>query len=248
MTIDGDIVDPSLFSRVERVYIHEMAHVYTLTNNIASRPGPLGVAHLYFSELANSLEWEWCAADEFYADVILLVTLPGTATTYWYNCIESSDYDSRTDHATEVVRQALNGQIPDWLYETYQRADGGLDLEAVWEDVMTIKDRYVRTTVIYQLRDAFGGYCSDRYVQRAKSIGSNIRNPWKDGGCTEDTNAGATSTMSVITPDRASSLGMVDTGRPTVEVGYTSSTVHSAQGRTVAGEPASSSGKAASPK
>ena len=175
MIIDSDITDPSYFFRAQKVYIHEMAHVYTLTNNIASQPAPLGVAHLYFSQLADETGWPWCEADELYADVVLLVTLPDTATTYWYNCISS---DATSEEAMVVVRQALNGQMPGWLYETYQRDDDSLDLDAIWEEVKAIKDRYVRTTVIYQLRNEFGGYCSHSHA------GSSVRNPWRAGGCT----------------------------------------------------------------
>ena len=143
-------------------YIHEMAHVYTLTNNIASHPGPLGVAHLYFSQVANTLDSDWCSAEELYADAILSYTLPESSPTYLYNCIRA---DEAFEEAVEVARQALNGQMPDWLYETYRGADGSLDLDAIWAEVKAIKDDGVSTTVAYRLRNEFGGYCSPAQVR-----------------------------------------------------------------------------------
>ena len=161
-------------------YLHEMAHVYTLTNGIADTPGPLGVAHLYFIRFAREARdsgYANCIPEEIYAEtgVALIFSFAGTYGGYWSGCPLDTPTDEPTEEAVKVVRQAFSGQMPDWLYETYQRTDGSLDLETLWEEVKAIEYYLARHTIIYQLRNEFGGYCSE--------YRPTMRNPWKDGGC-----------------------------------------------------------------
>ena len=58
--------------------IHEMAHAYTLANRVTDTPGPLAIAHLYFKSLGLG-----CDAPELYADVLTLLTLGSSYSSYW---------------------------------------------------------------------------------------------------------------------------------------------------------------------
>ena len=58
------------------LYTHELAHIYTLSNNLAAKPGPVAVAFLYFSELANAANDNDCKASELYADAAKFTIFP----------------------------------------------------------------------------------------------------------------------------------------------------------------------------
>ncbi|MYB40375.1 fibronectin type III domain-containing protein [Candidatus Saccharibacteria bacterium] len=164
------------------IYAHELAHVYTLTNDLAEEPAPLAFAHLYFSRLANGSGSSNCWAEELYADTAAVMIFPSGRDYYWTSACPGQTRP--TAEAIEVVRQAFNGQVPDWFYETYEDSSGAVDLEAVWSDVKAMEDDWFSLTVAYQLRNAFGGYC-DAYQAGRSADGRDVtvRNPWRDGGC-----------------------------------------------------------------
>ena len=172
---------------------HELAHVYTLANNVAATPGPLGVARLYFHVLATgvSLENPVCPSVELFADAVVLLTLGDrfpSSGTYWPGC--STITDTVTEQALAVVRSATAGQMPSWLGDTYNDSDGNPDLARVWRDVKAIwagrSSLGYRATAVFQLRYAFGGYC-DNQKATDSAFGSGVtRNPWRDGGCVPD--------------------------------------------------------------
>ena len=167
------------------LYLHEVVHVYTLSNNVAARPGPLGVAHLYFSRLANASAADECKPSELYADAGKYTLFPEDYSNYWVAGCPSIDSNGPTAEAIEVARQAFGGQMPDWLYETYEKPDGSLDLTGLWDEVKAVESDWYRTTIIYQLRKEFGGYCNES-VARNSAFGElavDIDNPWRDGGC-----------------------------------------------------------------
>ncbi|MCY4364802.1 MAG: cadherin domain-containing protein [Chloroflexi bacterium] len=194
------------YSGLEYVIVHELAHIYTLANSITSSPGPLGAAHLYFYDLVpfsyglqhfSESEYFSCKPIELYADALSIVTL-GTedvsAGSYWRSC----DYITETvsAEAITVVSSAARGDMPSWLADTYENADGNLDLDRIWAEVKAIEDTKDRAVVVYHLRNSFGGYCNNRKAD-ASAFGNGVtRNPWSDGGCQplEPTNVTVTST------------------------------------------------------
>ena len=157
--------------------IHEMAHAYTLANRVADTPGPLAIAHLYFESLGLG-----CSAAELYADVLTLLTLGTRYSSYWGPCNGSNE--DRQAEAFDVVRSAVNGEMPQWFADTYTDSEGEPDLERLWTDVQDLHGR-VRTVAIYQLRNGFGGYCDNRAVKYALSYGHEeaLSQPWLDGSC-----------------------------------------------------------------
>ena len=175
----------SLFLESQDVILHEIVHAYTLTNEIANHPGPLGMAHLYFSRMVNETDSDWCKdkAQELYADAGAALIFPSPHAFYWGGSCTPSGIYAPTEEAIEIVRQAFNGQIPDWFYANYQRDDGELDLEMIWAEVKAMELHWVRTIVVYQLRNEFGGYCDPLQAGRSASGYSDVRNPWRDGGC-----------------------------------------------------------------
>lgn len=184
------------------LYAHEMAHVYTITNDISPRPGTLAMAFLYFNHLAKDSDIDWCTGRELYADAASLLVIDYGSDSYWRDGCPSEGLNTPTPEAIEVVRQAFTGQIPDWFQQNHQSADGSLDLESIWQAVKGVENPFYRTTVVYQLREEFGGYCNPAQANdSAFSSSSDLRNPWRDGGCTPQSPQNI-----VIEPDRWGSM------------------------------------------
>ena len=171
------------------VIIHELGHVYTLTNDVASAPAPLGIAHLYFLALVSpdgrGGPGSACDAKELYADGLLILTLGHGArdrSRYWRQC--SVIDDTVSEQALGVLGSAAAGQMPSWFADTYNDSVGDPDLARVWADVKAMLGALDRQrAVVYQLRDAFGGYCDDSKATESAFADGVARNPWGEGGC-----------------------------------------------------------------
>ena len=169
------------------VIIHELAHVYTLANDVASTPAPVGIAHLYFLALVSPDGREGpgsaCNAIELYADGLLILTLGDGGrdpSRYWRQC---SAADTATEQALAVLGSAATGQMPSWFADTYNDSVGDPDLVRVWADVKVLSGLERQRAIVYQLRDAFGGYCDDSKATESAFADGVTRNPWNDGGC-----------------------------------------------------------------
>ena len=181
LTIAIYVIDnPSTLSTL----VHELAHIYTLSHGAASNPEPMAIAYLYFDQLAQNacLPWELYAetAESWDTDIIKNV-----GAWNWYTCGHLPS--SPTPEAITVVRQAFSGQMPNWFYETFQKADGSLDYAKLWT---AVKDSggSGQNTVIPMLRDSFGGYCSEQAVWDTTFSLDRfelppLAQPWRDGGC-----------------------------------------------------------------
>ena len=174
--------------RVIYLITHELAHVYTLATGVSASHGPLGVARLYFHVLTagGTLGGSYCDPIELFADALVILSLGDqyqNSRSYWAVCIVTTD--TVTVEALGAVRSALSGQMPSWFADTYNDTEGNPDLARVWREVKAISaapDGF-RETVVFQLRDAFGGYCDNRKATES-AFGSGVtRNPWRDGGC-----------------------------------------------------------------
>ena len=184
--------------------VHELGHVYSLANGMASKPGPLGIAHLYLDDLvfpsyenlsAQELWRSGCDPSELYADALSIVTFgDGYAddANYWSSC--NLITDTVSDQALAVFRSAAAGEMPSWFADTYNDADGDPDLERLWLDVKAIRDGDDRRAAVFQLRNSFGGYCDNQKATDSVFGSGTTRNPWRDGGCVPDapTNVSAT--------------------------------------------------------
>ena len=184
------------------ILIHEMAHVFSLTNGFVDEPAPLGAAYLYFDSLGIASHAS-CRSSELFADILQLSVVGASANRgqgdailgYWERC--NRDYqvghaDPLTEEALTVVRSALSGQMPQWFVDTYHDSNGNADLEQLWSDIKSMKrGKGARSVVAYRLRDQFGGYCGNPQVAAVLDIESSseresddeIRNPWRNGGC-----------------------------------------------------------------
>ena len=163
--------------------LHEMAHVFTLTGRLPTHPGPLGIAQLYFYELASG----GCDPAEILADMFALSVSGGLQLTYWGACNDSyspAGTDPLTDKALAAVRSAVAGQAPQWFEDTYHDDAGDPDLEQVWTDLQSMPEGTYRSVAARLFRGEFGGYCDDGKVGEALQSGATvITNPWHDGGC-----------------------------------------------------------------
>ena len=163
--------------------VHEMAHVYTLSNRVVANPAPIAAAYLYFSKITHQGDWRECPAYEIYAETAIALVFSIRSSSEWRKCTVIS-YDI-SDEAVEVVSQAFSGQMPQWFYDTFQDDETGqLDYQAIWAAIGRIETRASQLTVINQFRYSFGGYCSEDDVWEASlSVSGFTGQYWVDGGC-----------------------------------------------------------------
>ena len=179
------------------VAVHELAHHFVMDHRVALKPGPVAAGWMFFKAL-NSGD---CDIVEIYAEIAAYVTLKFVRDDPWtYRPIGASacspvGYLPSTTSQT-VVKSAIKGEMPQWLYDTYS-TDGtsdGLDLDQLWADVEETSiydpsyDHLVLmispSQIAYGFRDSFGGFCSHAEAVRllADDEAADL-NPWVDGGC-----------------------------------------------------------------
>ena len=172
--------------------LYRLAWVYTMTNEVSSNPGPLGIAYIYFELFFQQpvVPYAGCSPKFLYLDVVVSVVLESlSGADRWNWCMERKRSEDAT--ALEVVGSALNGQTPTWFADTYHDPEGSPDLERFWTHVQRATNNDL---VAYQLRDSFGGYCDTDphwWIRIYRSVrplydplGMDILvNPWRDGGC-----------------------------------------------------------------
>ena len=171
---------------------HELAHVYTLSNSVTSTPAPLGVAHLYFSSWEGRAGGGWYPY-EYYADALTYL-IHGAPIFSSFFTLCSGVTDSLIEEAVAVVRSAASGTIPSWFATTYNDSNGDPDLERVWALVRAMPGSDQRAAVVFQLRDAFGGYCDNQKATESAFLSGSTRNPWSDGGCVPEAPANVSAT------------------------------------------------------
>ena len=179
------------------VAVHELAHHFVMDYRVALKPGPVAAGWMFFEAL-NSAD---CDIVEIYAVIAAYVTLkfvrddPSRYRPVGASACSPVGYPPSTE-SQAVVKSAIKGEMPQWLYDTYS-TDGtsdGLDLDRLWADIeeTSIYDpRYDHLVLIispshiaYGFRDSFGGFCSHTEAVRllADDEASDL-NPWVDGGC-----------------------------------------------------------------
>ena len=171
----------SLNDRNMENLVHELAHVYTGSDGATTSPGPIAIAHLYFDQLSDGNGR--CTGDELYAEAaqMLVPSRYNYFTYYWHNC---SHLPSRvTPEAIKAVEEAFAGRTPQWFYDTFQKTDGSLDYEMLWTAVRNMLRPNDRKIVVYQLRNEFGGYCSEQAARDSAFGDLQLAQPWRDGGC-----------------------------------------------------------------
>ncbi len=214
--VSGLSIGPSTFKNPTGNYalIHEMGHVYTLTNDISEDSAPIGVAHLYLHLLrtehaAEARDPARCLSDELYADLAVMAFFDqysyfdpqrglnhglanGINMPYWVSCGFRLDQSTNSAVATEMPAITksvfVDQEIPQWFYDTYQKTDGSIDLEKLWSDInISAGSTATIKPIAYHLRNKFGGYCSEEQVRQfIEGKATGITNPWKDGGCDDN--------------------------------------------------------------
>ena len=179
------------------VAVHELAHHFVGDYRVAQKPGPVAAGWMFF-EASTSGD---CNIFEIYAVIAAYVTLkfvrddPWTYTPVGASACSPVGYPPSAK-SQAVVKSAIKGEMPQWLYDTYS-TDGtsdGLDLDQLWADIEETSiydpsyDHLVLvispSQIAYGFRDSFGGFCSHAEAVRllADDEASDL-NPWVDGGC-----------------------------------------------------------------
>ena len=175
------------------VYVHELGHMYNAGATAAAGDnGGRGIAWLYFADLIDG--GTDCRIHELYADAIMVATTQSTASTnYFTACSETGSTPSAA--TLTMMRSVLANEIPSWFGDNYAFAAGATlpydtsnlanyskayNLELFWTDLSKIPTW--KFAAVVALRDAFGGYCSNRRASFAASNSTYLRNPWNVGG------------------------------------------------------------------
>ena len=53
----------------------------------------------------------------------------------------------------------------------------------LWTAVRDMLGNRAKMDVVYQLKDAFGGYCSESLAKESAFGDLQLAQPWRDGGC-----------------------------------------------------------------
>ena len=187
----GGMINLTIFHyRSLYIFLHELAHHFTLQDNVPSNKLSVAVGMLYYFQLVG----DDCIGFEIMADAILYATLEERG---YYGYLSSCRHISVPPNAEaqSVGTDISRGKTPKWLFDTYS-SDGtmeGVDLDRLFADVARVAGEPHRMTSLFAgyLAEAFGGYCSRREgfgtFGQARNLGADsftpYKNPWIDGGC-----------------------------------------------------------------
>ena len=175
------------------VAVHELAHHFVMDHRVARKPGPVAAGWMFLKTFSKG-----CDIGEIYPEIVGYVTLQFVQDNPWRYMPASGSgctgvgYPPSTE-SQAVVKSAIKGEMPQWLYDTYSTngTSDGLDLDRLWADVEeALIDRsdspgvVTPTQIAYGFRDSFGGFCSHAEAVRLLADDETADlNPWVDGGC-----------------------------------------------------------------
>ena len=150
--------------------MHELGHIYTMSNDAPSSPLAIAAGYLYLSDLLLA-EPLWnggkgghsghpCNVLELFAtaasDMVTLLAsgidvASPTASRHSSFVWKLRDCDlrvaeSRWQQEIAVVWSALNGTVPQWYYDTFRMANGEWDLDALWSRMSPLPNAYGHVT------------------------------------------------------------------------------------------------------
>ena len=127
----------------ESTAVHEMAHVYHDLTDLAVNPAAIAVGSMYIEDFIKDSDGS-CPTFELYADIPqILMHADGinssTGSSYWRRCRNAQHrgpewpwYSDRWQELLAAMRSVyVDQEVPQWFYDTYQRADGTWDVDAI---------------------------------------------------------------------------------------------------------------------
>ncbi|MEM9466851.1 MAG: S-layer homology domain-containing protein [Actinomycetota bacterium] len=164
------VIDPVATDDVD-VIVHELAHVFERTHGLAPDRDAQGHGQLYFEVTYG----ERCDDEELHADAMARAAVPDSYPYYWRNTCPDAPSDPGTADLA-VVDDWVVGASPDWFVGRY---DNGAEL---WAAIMAA-DVFNRYSLVTNLQNEFGGYCSVSNTVWVAFAGGTDDNPFADGGC-----------------------------------------------------------------
>ena len=178
-------------------YVRELARIYVESAHVRSDPTPLAVAQLFFNrhrypwtERVDTRPWiHDCWPWDLVAEALVHGVLPDEPLPSWEDCRTLPDRPDTVSLA--VIEEALAGQVPQFLDREFMTPDGSLDHGRIWSCLAYFHCEKFTAQIIapprlvYQFRNAFGGFCSTRHVHNLRRVHYElqIEHPWRDGGC-----------------------------------------------------------------
>ena len=194
--MDWDLLAEETF---DYVAVHELAHAWTLVNNLHNQDtrGPVGRALLYFfgqEYTSDAARMELCAVETLADALSHVVEKVGAGALAYYGDLCFSDRRAvPTDLSKEVALHAMHPSGTDpggidttssWFTDTYTGAGASA---AAWAAVSDIGSMRYRNLVMNMLQDEFGGLCSIKAANGAVFYDdSDVTDPWNEGGCEPD--------------------------------------------------------------
>ena len=189
----GFVIPDTTFLSADYVprFVRELAHIYVESINVLDDPTPIAVAQVHFHSHRNL--WNDrkndCYPIGLIVDIMVQQIAPGETMQWWQDCATLADHPD--SESINVVQQALTGQQPAFLAAEYFSPSRQLDYGRIWGCAVYFHcERFTAQFIapynlIYQLRYAFGGYCSSDHVENLIDFRFelSILQPWRDGGC-----------------------------------------------------------------
>ena len=143
------------------VAVHEMAHVYHELTDLAVNPPAIAAGWVYLNDFLkdrNIVQTGDCITVELYADIPgILMNEDGLSVSsgagYWQGCDREQGVGWLSQEGLDVMRSIyVDQEVPQWFYDTYQRADGRWDVEAIKETLGYYIDPDRSNSTYWQLR------------------------------------------------------------------------------------------------
>ena len=177
----------------EAKYIRELAHIYVGSVNVLDDPTSIALAQVYFNN--HRSPWNYgqndCYPIGLVVDILVHQVAPNEMTMWWQRCPTLPDRPDRK--STHIVQQAVSGILATDLLEDLTGKSDDSDLDRIWACTAYFRcERLSASTIaphnlLYQMRKAFGGYCSGIHVEYLLRFDYelNYLQPWRNGGCSQ---------------------------------------------------------------
>ena len=213
VNLSSALPDHHLSQGVIETIIHEFGHVYVETDNITRNGPAVGAGRLYLAILDkrhgdDAGRPAMCLVRELYADLAMFAFIGGRLSPnwgvingeghYWGACsfgLQGKTKEEATKNMNEIAQAVfVHQRVSDWFIETYQNPDRSAkdNLDSLWSDMLKYlmppggitKAGGQMMSVVHDLREEFGGYCSQKRLREAlESDIYALQDHWRDAGC-----------------------------------------------------------------
>ena len=170
--------------------------------------GRLWLSMLRKKHIGNAKKPSFCQVEELYADLARFAFIGGQLNpnwgvvdgrgSYWGGCgfrLEGKTKEEATKNMNDIAKAIfIDQKTPDWFIENYKNQNLSTkdNLDSLWSDMLKYlmpRETSViaggrMSSVVYDLREEFGGYCSQKRLREALETNVYVlQDHWRDAGC-----------------------------------------------------------------